>query len=97
MEILLAITQRICNSEVVQHMGVSPAQIIFGAAIDLNRGILKANDWAEEHGHGQLSEYVNKLIEAQKAAIEYAAERQRMTDNKHLADRTGKMSGKATP
>ena len=92
----LPFTQRICNSEVVQHMGVSPAQIIFGAAIDLDRGILKPNVWTEEHGHGPLSEYVNKLIEAQKAAIEYAAERQRMTDNKHLAERTGKMSGKVT-
>jgi hypothetical protein len=52
----LPFTQRICNSEVVQHMGVSPAQIIFGAAIDLDRGILKPNVWAEEHGHGPLSE-----------------------------------------
>ena len=92
----LPFTQRICNSEVVQHLGVSPAQIIFGGAIDLNRGILKPNEWVESHDHNQLSGYANKLIEAQKAAIEYAAERQRKTDDKHLAERTGKLSGEVT-
>ena len=92
----LPFTQRICNSEVVQHLGVTPATIIFGGAIDLNRGILKPNEWVESHEHDRLSGYANKLIEAQKAAIEYAAKRQKQTDDRHLAERTGKMSSQVT-
>ena len=94
----LPFTQRILNAEVVEHLGVAPAQIIFGAAIDLDRGILTPNTPAKEHDseHRQLSEYVRKLIETQRAAIKYAATRQEQTDARHVAERTAALSGEVT-
>ena len=92
----LPFTQRICNAEVIQHLGVSPAQIIFGAAIDLDRGILQPNNYMDAHAHGQQSEYVNKLIAAQKATIKYAVDKQQERDSRELAERTAAISGEVT-
>jgi hypothetical protein len=92
----LAFVQRICNAEVVEHMGVAPAQIIFGNAIDLNRGILIPNTDSTTCDHGTMSDYVAKLIADQKAIIKIASELQEATDSKHLAERTAKLSGGVT-
>ena len=92
----LPFTQRILNAEVHQHLGVSAAQIIFGAAIDLDRGIIQPNKLMEAHSHEELSEYVNKLIAAQKAAIQFAAKRQEERDVSELSARTAALSGEVT-
>ena len=60
----LPFTQRILNAEVHQHLGVSAANIIFGAAIDLDRGIIQPNKPMDAHSHEKQSDYVNKLIAA---------------------------------
>ena len=83
----LPFAQRICNAEVIQSIGVSPAQIIFGNAIDLDREILKPNAEHDTHAHPIMSEYVKKLIEAQKATIAFAAETQNRLDENHVAKR----------
>jgi hypothetical protein len=92
----LPFTQRILNKEVHEHLGVSAAQIIFGAAIDLDRGLIEPNTYMEAHSHENLSEYVNKLIKAQKAAIKFAAEMQTKRDIKALAARTAALSGEVS-
>ena len=75
---------------------MSAANIIFGAAIDLDRGILQPNKPMEAHSHEALSDYVNKLITAQTAAIQFAAKRQEERDIKVLAERTEALSGEVT-
>jgi len=81
----LPFAQRICNSEVVSSLGVSPAQIMFGNAVDLERGILTPNETMSAHDHEDMSEYVNGLMEAQRNAIAVAKEVQGLKDSKHMA------------
>ena len=81
----LPFAQRICNAEVVSSLGVSPAQIMFGNAVDLDRGILTPNVMLPEHSHADMSEYVNGLVEAQRRAINVANEVQGAKDSKHMA------------
>ena len=80
----LPFAQRICNSEVVSSLGVSPAQIMFGNAVDLDRGILTPNEPMPEHSHGDMSDYVAGLVEAQRKAIAVAKEVQGVKDSKHM-------------
>ena len=94
---LLPFAQRICNSEVISSTGVSPAQIIFGGAINLDRGILVPNiapapaasssssSSAPTNGPPEsLNEYVVRLREAQGHAMEYARRIQKEKDDEHM-------------
>ena len=66
---VLPFSQRICNAEIVSSIGVAPAEIIFGAAIRLDRGILVPNTERLKHleaSHGSMSSYVSKLIATQQ-------------------------------
>jgi cleavage and polyadenylation specificity factor subunit 1 len=86
---LLPFAQRICNAEVVSSTGLSAAHILFGAALDLDRSIFTKNVLVESHDHADLSEYSNKLIAAQRAAIEFAQLMQRDKDAAHSAKGQG--------
>jgi len=84
---LLPFAQRICNAEVCQSIGVAPAQVIFGAAVNLDRQVLVPNTDVVPHvgaSHQPMSEYVTQLIETQKKAIEYARKVQKEKDDAHL-------------
>jgi hypothetical protein len=84
---LLPFAQRICNAEVVESLGVSPAQIIFGAAINLDRAILTPNTEGLAHIHADhppMSKYVEQLIETQQQAIDYARRIQKERDDEHM-------------
>ena len=76
----LPFVQRTINAEVVDSIGVSPARILFGSAVDLDRGIFMPNQMQEQHDHGDLSDYVNKLVEIQKETIRFAAREQQARD-----------------
>jgi len=93
--VYLPFTQRICNAETIKHLGVSPAQIIFGAAIDLNRGIITPN-FMSSHEHGDLSEYVNRLICVQAATIKFAAGMQTERDQKVILTKTAALKSAIT-
>ena len=72
---LLPFAQRICNAEVISSIGVAPAQIIFGGAINLDRGLLIPNVDMATHvssSHAPMTEYVENLVEAQRHAMDYA-------------------------
>ena len=86
---LLPFAQRICNAEVVSSTGLSAAHILFGAALDLDRSIITTNVTVEPHDHEDLSEYANKLISAQRTAIEFAQRMQREKDAAHIAKGKG--------
>jgi hypothetical protein len=86
---LLPFAQRICNAEVVSSLGVKPAQLLFGNALDLDRAILKPNIAVSKHDHEEMSEYVKNLIAAQKKVVEYAKTTQEIKDSAHLSSGQG--------
>ena len=88
---LLPFAQRICNAEVVSSIGVAPAQIIFGSAINLDRAILTTATADASHiegAHPVMSEYVSALREKQRLAMEYARRIQKEKDDKHMMSST---------
>jgi len=87
--VVLPFVQRICNAEVVSSMGYSPATLVFGTAIDLDRSVLTPNR-VMECNHKALTPYVQQLIAVQKHALAAAAMIQRDTDARNIAERGGK-------
>ena len=86
----LPFVQRILNAEVVSSIGHRPAELIFGNAINLDRGIFVPNKIVEcSHSKTNFPEYIDQLIKAQKEALESARLRQRSLDLKHLRERAG--------
>ena len=85
-EVVLPFVQRICNAEVVESMGYSPAELIFGTAINLDRNVLTPNK-TSECDHSTLSPYVKKLVEVQQHAVTVAARIQSLVDADHIAKR----------
>jgi len=83
--------QRICNTEVISSLGVSPARILFGSAVDLDRGIVVPHKTFECSDHGDLMEYTKQLIAAQKATIDYASKHQMLKDAAHMSAVTAKI------
>jgi len=85
---VLPFVQRILNAEVVSSIGYSPAQIVFGNAINLDRGIFIPNKIVEcAHTHN-FPKYIEDLITAQKISLEGARLRQRALDVKHMTERS---------
>ena len=84
---LLPFAQRICNAEVISSIGVAPAQIIFGGAINLDRGLLVPNLDISTHVaavHPPMTAYVQNLVEAQQHAMDYARSIQDEKDQAHM-------------
>ena len=75
------LVQRIMNSQVHSKTGLAPMELVFGKTLDLNRGILTRYERPNEN----LSEYITKMIDAQKMAIHVAIERQQMSDLYQIA------------
>jgi hypothetical protein len=68
------------NSAVSQNTGISPAQLLFGNAITLNRSILVE---LPIHVRQDLSQWANDMVEAQYLLIDRAAFHQRAIDVKN--------------
>jgi len=80
--------QRILNAEVVSSIGYKPSQLIFGNAINLDRGIFLPNKIIEcAHTH-DFPKYIDRLIIAQKESLEGARLRQRASDLRHMTERS---------
>ena len=88
--IRLPFVQRILNAEVVESIGVAPARLLFGEAIDLDRGILVPNRVEEYHelDPSELTVYTKKLIQTQRQVLQLAQEVQVSLDKKHVTERT---------
>jgi len=74
---ILPLVQRIINSEVIQSIGVSPAQIMFGNAIDLDRGIILDPEQVDDTNKAiHLSAWMARMLRAQADVIKIAQETQ---------------------
>ena len=80
----LPLVQRILNSEEKTRTGISPAELLFGNAIDLNKHFLyqPIPDTSKPRDKN-LPEYFEKLLDRQKVLIEVAQENQHKFDTQH--------------
>ena len=82
----LPLVMRIFNSNMISSLGVSPAQILFGNAISLDRGIFLP---FEERPHTRISTKLSsrlaQMINAQADVIEVARRTQSKKDENHYA------------
>ena len=91
----LPLVQRIFNSEINSSTGVSPAEILFGNLVNLNRRIIidgnnKSEIESPEKEEKPLSSFMSKLIENQELLIRVAAATQQAKDEHHMAMYDGK-------
>lgn len=78
----LPLVQRILNCEVKTNTGVSPAELLFGNAIDLGRRVLSEPVHMSEK---PISEYMDNLLKKQTLIIEVAQKTQQKHDTHHLS------------
>jgi hypothetical protein len=75
---MLPLVQRLMNNHVVETIGVSPSQIIFGNGLDLDRNFVPTHVTREvtSSGTGEISylEWVDKLIKSQALIVHIAQE-----------------------
>jgi hypothetical protein len=82
----LPLVQRIMNSSIHETIGVSPAQVLFGNSLELNRGVL--------HGHADvpssdtdaplLRRWMDKMFANQARVIQAAQAAQSLKEEAHL-------------
>ena len=80
----LPLVQRIINSEVHSSTGVSPAQIIYGNALTLDRDVYHAPSATDVQPCRTLFAYMAKLLLKQKSIIDIATKNQRYRDELSL-------------
>ena len=82
----LPLVQRIMNASIHGTIGVSPAQIVFGNAVQLDRQLIPTVVDESKTYH----EHLQKLLKAQQEIIEIAVRNQMEIDQFHIASRGGK-------
>ena len=78
----LPLVMRIHNSEVHSSIGVSPAEILFGNSVNLNRSLIPIPD--EIRTPESLSTWVAEMLEAQRVLIDVAQKTQSQKDDEHM-------------
>jgi len=81
----LPLVQRIMNASVHTTIGVSPAQIVFGNSVSLDRNLLSI----PSEGPVAASAHISDLLQAQSEIIGIAQKNQIETDQFHIAQRGG--------
>jgi hypothetical protein len=82
---VLPLVQRIMMSQKIEPIGLSPAELVFGNSLNLDRGIfLPFLPRDEEHREISLSEWTAKLYSAQSRLLQLAEQNQRESDNSHM-------------
>jgi hypothetical protein len=82
--VFLPFVQRIMNAAVSQSTGVSPAQLLFGCAITLDRSILVE---LPVHVKQDLSVWADEMVKAQYLAIDRAVAHQKFADDENVTKR----------
>jgi putative transposase len=84
--VVLPLVQRILNAAPNAVTGVSPAQLIFGNSVDLDRGIFLPTEEREgtEGVTPSIKQYLDKLLAAQSVCIEIARQKQLLFDVSNL-------------
>jgi hypothetical protein len=78
---------RILNSEEKTRTGVSPAEILFGNAVHINRGVLeKPLHPKVELPKGRLSAYMDEMLANQATLIQVAKDTQLKHDTHHMSE-----------
>jgi len=80
---IIPLVQRIMNASKNATTGTSPARIIYGNNIDLNRSLFKEHTNVKDQS---MSEYMLDLIDSQTRIIAIAQESQRLANEKHLTN-----------
>jgi hypothetical protein len=87
----LPMVHRIINSTINTSLNVSPAQIIYGGALNLNRGFIVSIENKEKFdSEVTLSEYSKEMIEAQAQIIAAAQKHQNQVNEKYVAEKNEK-------
>lgn len=81
----LPLVQRIMNASVHESIGVSPAQLLFGNAITLDRGILLPHNIVDNHNSVKLSDWADKMLSKQATLLQIAQTTQQKRDAYHIA------------
>ena len=79
--------QRIMNSSVHSRLGVSPAQIIFGGALNLNRNMFASKNEVKamlDENRKSLSTWASDMLTAQSRFIKLAQDTQERFDIEHM-------------
>ena len=82
--VALPLVQRIINASVNSTIGTSPASIIYGNNIDLDRGIFSTYHRPVNDKPVDMSEYMSKMLKAQERIITLAQNNQQLTNDAHI-------------
>jgi hypothetical protein len=83
----LPLVMRILNSEEKQTTGVSPCELLFGNAVNLNRRLLDTPvDPKRTLPKGRLSSYMDNMLKQQETLIEVARQTQLKHDTHHMSE-----------
>jgi hypothetical protein len=85
----LPLVQRIMNSSVHNTLGVSPAQLVFGNAVRLDRNLLPEIPFQIRNSEQAVNVYLEDLLKAQEEIVQIAQRNQWKTDQFHIATRGG--------
>jgi hypothetical protein len=80
----LPLVQRIFNSSINDSIGTTPTQILFGNAINTERGLFAGSETSQHASLTSMSDWVEKMLTAQADIIAIAQETQRKTDMEHM-------------
>ena len=83
---ILPMVQRIINAQVHDRLGVSPAQILFGNTITLDRGFVFPHPVAVTTSTSSLSDWTATMLQAQADIIRVAHANQTRTDATHRVE-----------
>jgi hypothetical protein len=80
----LPIIQRVYNNSVHSSTGVSPAQMLFGNSMDLDRGILYPHAELSDLPSKSVTDYLDKFLSAQAVILRAAVKHQLALDEYHV-------------
>lgn len=89
----LPLVQRIINASTHSSIGMSPAQLLFGNAVNLDRGLFLPKGEVVGEAEGQvsekrLSEWVDRMLSKQAVLLQVASQLQRDKDSAHMQECT---------
>jgi hypothetical protein len=83
----LPLVQRILNAEENINLGVSPAEILFGGVVNLNRQLLSTpSSFKGSHSSQRVSDHMAFLMKRQELLLKVARETQRAQDNHRMSE-----------
>jgi hypothetical protein len=82
----LPLVNRIINAQVHSSIGVSPAQLVFGNSIQLDRGIVFPNV-PDQNEHSTYQSWIQNMLHIQNRIIQIAVDTQEKTDRFHIQQR----------